>query len=169
VFSFLKRKKAGSEVVRLPDTPLSALYSHEFHRQIRVYRPQLIERRRLEEDASMLAVFDDSQVLAMHQVSWLWALNQATDKFKGRNAHRNRGALRENLESETFEWIQLAHAAQVTGRSQLRLWNKMCESRDEDRRTPLRRLASQTQKSGIDNPPLLCLVGERGELPVLDQ
>lgn len=164
MFSFFNRSKGKPNLISIPTTPLSSAYTKEFHRQIAIYRPQLIERRGLTQEAAMLAIFDDAQVLAMHQVAWLWALNESGRHFRGRNAHRNRGHLRAELSNDTFEWCQLAHAAMLTGRSQLRLWNKMCQTADANPRTPLRQMATSLKGLGIDKPPFVPLVGDGGGL-----
>jgi len=185
MFSFLERKNSKRKVITIPQTPLTTAYMKEFHRQIRIYRPQIIEERGLAQDANMLDVFDDSKVIVMHQVAWLWALNESGRHFRGRDAHRNRGALKDQLKNDNFEWCQLACAAQSTGRSQLRLWNAMCLppknnpgnpmeqiARNiywDDPKTPLGRVARSVQGKGIDSPPFACLVGEGGGLFIIDR
>lgn len=164
MFSFFNRGNGKPKAVTIPVTPLSSAYTKEFHRQIAMYRPQLIERRGLTQEATMLAIFDDFLVLAMHQVAWLWALNESGSHFRGRNAHRDRGHLKAELDNGTYEWCQLAYAAHLTGRSQLRLWNKLCQTADANPRTPLRHTAMSLKGLGIDKPPFVPLVGDGGGL-----
>ena len=152
----------------IPKTPLSSAYMTEFHRQMKIYRPQIIQEQGLAQDATMVDIFNDSMVIAMHRVSWLWALRESGAHFRGRNARRNAGALQAELDDEIFEWCQLAYAAQTTTRSQVRLWNKICQERNRNQTTPLERIALGLREKGINNPPYTCYVGEGGGLYILN-
>jgi hypothetical protein len=158
LFSFIKGRNADKRSIKIPKTPLTAAYSDAFKHRVMFYRSQVIARGDFDQNTPLSELLSATMVLSMHQSAWASALKETIPEFRGRNRHRKRSQMHFSLSNPEFEWLQLAYAAQLTGRSQLSLWNQMCTEASETRQSPLARIAFRVKELGVDNPPFACLV-----------